>query len=479
MRCSELTVFVDLDGTLIRSDLLFESLVAAVRGDWTVLVRLPFWLGRGRAHVKMELARRANINAAHLPYRDDVVEFLRSRRARGSAIVLATASDERLARQVAEYLKIFDDVVASNGQTNLKHQQKLSAIHQYCELHGIAQFAYVGDSTADLPIWEAAKERLAVCPSSAVMRRLNSHGGPDGTFSDENRTAGAILRAMRPHQWVKNVLVFLPMLMAHATASSVWLNALLAFVAFCLCASAAYVLNDLLDVGADRQHPKKRSRPFAAGDLPLIWGPPVAFGLLTAAFGTAFSISFAFAGVLFLYLIVTLTYSFWLKRKVMVDVLTLAGLYTLRIFAGSVATNVVVSDWLSAFSFFLFASLAFCKRYTELSLQSGEVTAGRGYLQSDLSLLETLGPTSGYISVLVLTLYINSEAVHQAYYRDWPLWLICALLMYWISRVWLHAKRQQLSEDPILFIFRDWVSLTICALTSVLWTIASWPPIRT
>lgn len=291
-------------------------------------------------------------------------------------------------------------------------------------------------------------------------------------------TGGAILRVMRPHQWVKNILVFLPVLLAHNFSADAWWDVALAFCSFSLGASAMYVINDIIDIEADRQHPTKRNRPFAAGALATSWGLPLVVTLLLGAIAIAFAVSWEFLGVLVVYLVATSLYSGYLKRKVMIDVLTLAGLYSLRIIAGGIATETVVSDWLAAFSFFFFTSLAFAKRFVELSGlprdQKGAVP-NRGYVASDLSLLETLGPTSGYLSVLVLALYLNSDAVHASYQRTWPLLLLCPLLMYWISRLWIHAKRCKLADDPILFAFRDRVSLIVGGLTVFLWCLASLP----
>ncbi len=281
---------------------------------------------------------------------------------------------------------------------------------------------------------------------------------------------------MRPHQWAKNLLLFLPLILAHAWFDAArWGHAVLAFVAFCACASAVYICNDLLDLDSDRAHPRKRQRPFAAGTLPIVWGPPLMFGLLVVAFGIAALMPPTFLGLLALYLALSTTYSFWLKRKAMIDVIVLSGLYTLRILAGGVATDTQVSEWLMALSIFLFTSLAFSKRYSELSRlhEEGQESArGRGYRPCDLGVIESLGASCGYISVLVLALYIHGPDVHQSYRLQWPLWLVCPLLMYWISRIWLLSRRGQLSEDPIVFTLRDRVSWIVAALVITLMMIA-------
>jgi 4-hydroxybenzoate polyprenyltransferase/phosphoserine phosphatase len=485
-------LFADLDGSLIRTDLLIESLVSALKRRPWVIFQVPLWLAHGRNRLKFELASRAEIAPERLPYRDEVIEFLSSERKRGRKIILATASDERLATLVSNHLRHFDGLLASNLEVNLKGRRKLEAIQAFCREHELGPFAYLGDSRADLPIWLEAERCYLVEPSQGILDALGSKANTAVCFGKPRSKIVVLLKLLRPYQWVKNILVFLPIIMAHDVSLSGWFAAFIAFVAFSICASAVYIINDWSDVDDDRQHAKKRFRPFAAGTISLAWGPPLAAFLLVAAFGVGLLISPKFALVLGIYVCCTSLYTFWLKKKVMADVLGLACLYSLRIFAGAVATGHVVSKWLLAFSFFFFLMLAFAKRYSEVarsvdawasvdkqSVDSEEERKSeklvRGYLTSDLSLLETLGPTSGYIAVLVLILYIDSDAMKHGYQRDWPLWLISPVLVYWICRLWVHAKRRLLSEDPIIFAFRDWVSVLIGMIIAALWCIASLP----
>lgn len=290
----------------------------------------------------------------------------------------------------------------------------------------------------------------------------------------------ALVRALRPHQWAKNLLLFLPLILAHSWFDAERLRrAVLAFGAMGACASAVYVCNDLLDLESDRAHPRKRLRPFASGALPIAWGPPLAAGLLAAALAIAVLLPPTFLACLGLYLAVAAAYSLWLKRKVMIDVVVLAGLYTLRILAGGQATATPVSEWLMAFAIFLFTSLAFAKRHAELArlLREGkELARGRDYLAVDLAMIGPMGTASGYLAVLVLAMYIHGSEVHRLYRYLWPLWLICPLLLYWISRLWLLAGRGDLNEDPLVFTLRDRVSWVVASLVFVLIAIAALPP---
>ena len=281
-----------------------------------------------------------------------------------------------------------------------------------------------------------------------------------------------LLRALRIHQWVKNLLLYVPVLLDHRIFDPGSINrATMAIAAFCFAASGGYVLNDLLDLEADRRHPTKRNRPFASGALPPILGValiPVLFGI--ALWAAASLGRPEFLELLLLYMILTGAYSAFLKRLAVVDVLLLAGLYTLRVLAGVEASQVRFSTWLLAFSTFLFLSLAFLKRYTEVRGLDGEVNLQarrRGYQREDREWLSSLGSASGYLSVLVLALYINSEQVVALYSRPLLVWLVCPLLLYWIGRMWLLAFRDQIHEDPIVATVRDPTSYLVGALVGL------------
>lgn len=454
---------VDLDGTLLRSDLLYESLLALLRTRPWALLLLPFWLLRGKAYLKQRLAAAAALDVADLPYDERVLQLLRETPARPR--VLCTASDLRLAEAVARHTGVFEEVMASDGTRNLAGARKAAALVERFAERG---FDYAGNGRVDLHVWQRARRAWVVNAPAALAADAAGHCEVEHHLQGHDATLRSWLRALRLHQWLKNLLVFLPLLAAHRFLEpGAVLAALAAFAAFGLCASGVYLLNDLLDLPADRRHPRKRSRPFAAGELPLLHGLLVAPLLTLAAFLLAAAVSPAFVAVLGLYLALTLAYSFWLKRVAMLDVVLLAALYTIRIVAGAAAIGSPLSFWLLAFSMFLFLSLAMLKRYTELAAMLGAGRSGalgRGYAVEDLPLIQSLGASSGYCAVLVLALYINSPESLVLYARPQVLWLICPLLLYWMSRVWVIAHRGGMNDDPVVFAVRDRVSQAVIAL---------------
>jgi len=473
---AERALFVDMDGTLVATDVLWEAFFKVVKAQpWVALLAVG-WLLRGRATLKDELSKRVSIDPEALPYRDDVLDFVRARKAEGDTVILATASARAWADAVAEHLGLFDDVLASDAENNLKGANKLAAIEQYCEDGGHKTWGYVGDAQADLPIWDKADEVFVVAPSAALKQRVT---GATKVFGKKPSLLKAAFKAMRPHQYVKNVLLWVPLMLGHAYNDSDKLfAALVAFAAFSLTASSVYLFNDMLDVEADRVHPKKKYRPFASGNLPLLYGPPLVATLIAVAI--TLSVLFlpsGYLGVLLLYLAVNSAYSAVLKSKMLIDVMILASLYTLRIFAGGVATDLVVSEWLLAFSIFFFTSLAFAKRYVELDRVAAEgktEAKGRGYRVEDLELIISVGPTSGYLAVLVFALYINN-GLPGFYVNKWLLWLTCPLLLYWISRLWFLAKRRELNHDPVVFAVTDKSSLAVGVGVGLLLLLAA-PP---
>lgn len=455
---------VDLDGTLIHSDLLLESALALLKRNPLYLFVLPFWLLRGRAHLKRCIAQRAGVDIAMLPWNTRVLDLLAAERTQ-RPIVLCTAADGTLAEAVAQHIGGFARVMASDGTRNLSGHHKAEAL---VATYGERGFDYAGNSAKDIAIWAHARQAYVVNAEAGVAARASRVSQVAGILPRKAAGLRVWLKALRLHQWAKNVLVFAPLLAAHKLLQpSAVAHAVAAFLIFGVCASGVYVLNDLLDLAADRAHPRKRNRPFAAGRLPLAGGIALAPVLTIAAFVSAAFLSPHFALVLFGYYIITLAYSFKLKQIAMLDVLVLAALYTLRIIAGTVAIDVASSFWLLAFSMFLFLSLALLKRYTELVAQqgAGEVHArGRGYAVADAPLLGAMGGASGYLSVLVLALYVDSAASAALYRHPQFLWLLCPLLLYWVSRIWLIAHRGAMRDDPVIFAVTDWVSRGVLVL---------------
>jgi len=459
---------VDLDGSLLKSDLLLESALALLgQRPWMVLW-FPAWLSRGKANLKREIAGRVTLDIASLPWDERVVDLLRAAEGRRER-VLCTASDELLALQVAEHLGCFDAVLASDGVVNMSGAAKREALSGR---YGERGFDYVGNAPVDVEVWKHAREAIVVNAPAALARAAARVTTVRTHLPAEGSPWRSWLHALRVHQWLKNLLVLLPMMAAHRFDDPALLGrTLLGFMAFCLCASGVYLLNDLLDLAADRHHARKRHRPFAAGSLSLVHGAAVSLLLTLAAFALALGLSPLFAGVLGVYYALTLAYSFRLKRRVMVDVIVLAGLYTLRIIGGGVLLATALSFWLLAFSMFLFLSLAMLKRYTELLrlVDDGKSRSkGRGYEVEDLHLMQSLGGASGYNAVLVLALYINSSASEQLYGRPQLLWLLCPLLLYWISRAWMIAHRGLMRDDPVIFAATDRASQLVVLLCAVI-----------
>jgi len=466
---------VDLDGTLVRSDLLLESLWALLRRKPLFALWLPLWWARGRARLKHEIAQRASVDVTLLPYREELLTRLRAERARGRRLVLATASDSLLADSVARHLGVFDEIIASNGEVNLKGPVKRDAL---TTRFGERGFDYIGDASADRVVWSSSRESWLVGVSPRTVAQLRSANPGIRVLASAEGRAAALFHALRLHQWVKNLLLFVPLVAAHKLFDRPALGrTAVGFLAFGLVASGVYLLNDLVDLEHDRRHKSKRDRPFASGHLSLAAGAAFIPGLVVAGSTLAWAVSPALLAVVGLYLLITTAYSFALKRIVMLDVLVLALLYTLRVFAGSVTADVVVSKWLLIFSIFLFLSLALIKRLTELQglreRGAPRNETGRGYRPEDLEILASLGAASGYIAVVVLALFVSSDDVTKLYSHPSYLWAACPLLLFWVSRIWLLAHRGEVHSDPIVFAIRDRVSYAIAAAMAVVLLAAS------
>ena len=459
---TSLPLCVDLDGTLVKTDMLLETFILLLKKNILYIFLVPLWLSRGKAFLKKQIAERVEFEPLNLPYNLAFLAFLRTEHSRGRNLVLVTASDYRIAEKIAGHLSVFDEVLASNGSVNLSGKNKLAALVQKFGTQG---FDYAANGQIDLAIWPHAKNAIVVGAPLSLANTVSQTTPVSQYFPAEQFTFFVFLKALRFHQWLKNLLIFVPLVLAHKfTDWSLLLQAGYAFISFGLCASAIYLLNDLLDLEADRAHPYKQARPLAAGSLSLLAGLGMIPALLLASVLIAWTLPGEFRGMLVMYLIVTSAYSFYLKQIVLVDVLVLAGLYTLRILAGAAAVNVPLSEWLLAFSMFLFLSLALVKRFSELRalrFAEQETARGRGYFASDLEQIASLGSASAYIAVLVLALYVNSAEVTRLYSHPVTLWLICPLFLYWLSRIWLLAHRGVILDDPILYAIKDKASYMV------------------
>lgn len=465
-------LFVDLDGTLVKTDLLVESaLLLLKRAPWAVFAMLLWLLRSGKAGLKAEIAKRVELDPNVLPLQADFVAFLRGEAAAGRPIYLATASDRRLAEPVARRLGVFAGVLASTAGNNLKSGRKLEAI---VAATGDGPFDYAGNAHADMAVWARARRVLIVNPDPRVTAVARSRFTVERVFDDRPGRLATWLRAIRIHQWLKNLLLFVPLLTAQAFSPSAFVLAATAFIAFGCVASGTYLLNDLLDLGVDRRHPRKSRRPFAAGDI----GPGVGLAamlvLVAGGLAIAAAVSLPFLLSMLAYLALTLAYSLYFKTYVLLDVFLLAALYTVRIVAGALAIGVAPSSWLLLFSIFVFLSLALVKRCSELELMQSQARAaasGRDYRVADKAVLSTMGAAAGYISVLVLALYVDDPVVRARYSHPFMLWALCPFMLYWISRLWIKTARGEMHDDPLVYSLRDrasWIMVVAMGVTTLL-----------
>ena len=462
------TLCVDLDGTLVRTDTLHENLLLLLKASpWGLVCAIADLLLHGIAAFKRSVSSRVAIRPELLPYNDEVVSYLKRESAGGRLIILVTAADLRVAEAVAEYLGIFDAVLASDGSINVKGAAKADLIRRRL---GDEPFEYVGDSAADIAVWKQAAGAMVVGPARSIREALGSAGVRITREFGSGRRFGAAVRALRIYQWSKNLLIFGPLLLSHTVLVKAKLVPTIeAFAAFCAAASAVYVINDLLDLQADREHPRKRHRPFAAGEVSIAHGALLALALLATCFGISLRMPFLAGLLMALYVVTSLMYSFFAKTRLFLDVITLAGLYTVRLLIGGAAAKIVISPWTLGFSIFFFTSLASCKRLSELRAGRAERDGpipGRAYLQLDLLSLTALACSSGYSAILVMALYLNSPDFVKLYKRPELMWCLVPLLAYWLSRAIMIANRGSMHDDPIVFAVRDRASLVVGLVVS-------------
>lgn len=453
-----LPLVVDLDGTLTPTDTLVESIIQLAKRSPTSLVKLPFWLFKGRSVFKTNIANVTTLNVATLPYLTELIDYLHTEKQQGRQLILATAANEKIADAIAKHLNLFDSVIASDKTHNLKGKAKLATIQETVG----TDFVYAGDSKADLPIWQAASGAILVNTSNKINKTVKQYTPIEQRFPVDPAGVKTWIKALRVHQWLKNLLLFVPLLTAFSFQDIDKLQAaFLAFFAFSLTASATYMGNDLWDLESDRSHPRKCFRPFASAKIPIIKGILVAIALFISGFILAFAVSDQFVGMLFLYLFTTTLYSWTLKSYVLIDVMILSMLFTLRIIAGSVAVEIPTSSWLLAFSVFIFFSLALVKRCSELiTLQQNgrQSTHGRDYRIDDLIVLWPLGISSALSSIVVFGLFISAPETQERYATPQGLWLVAFAMIYWLARLWIKTARGEMHDDPLVFAVRDFGS---------------------
>jgi len=468
-KVKHIPVVVDLDGTLTPTDTLVESLIQLVKKSPLNLLRLPLWLLKGRAGLKDAVARHTGISVDNLPYCEPLLGYLRDEKHKGRQIILATAAHKSIARDISAHLGLFDEVLATEAGHNLKGKAKLEAIRERLG----NEFVYAGDSQADLPVWKAAKAAILVGVAPKLAATVRRVVPVEQEFPREEAGVSVWLRALRVHQWPKNLLLFVPLLTAFSFMDLGKLGSMVvAFLAFSLAASATYIVNDLLDLENDRAHPRKCLRPFASASIPIVHGLAVAATVLVLALVVAYTVSKGFFLMLILYLVLTSTYSWVLKGYVLIDVITLSLLYTLRILAGSVAIGITTSSWLLAFSVFLFLSLALVKRCAELvTLDENGVTAtrGRDYRVNDLVVLWPLGVGAALSAVVVFGLFISAPETQARYATPQFMWLMAIGLIYWLARLWIKTSRGEMHDDPMVYAIKDRGSrMTVLAMLTTM-----------
>ncbi len=460
---------VDVDGTLLKSDLLYEAALQFIARHPFQTWRLAVWLTSGKARLKAELAARVDPVVESVPVREEIVATMREAQAEGREVWLASASPRPWIERVATHVGHIDGLMATDEKTNLAGSNKAAAL---VERFGEKGFDYIGDNQVDIAVWRHARRPLLVAHDKGMERSVRQRFPDVQVVARDRRTPRPYVRSLRTYQWAKNLLVLLPVIAGHRFFDPwVLLTALAAFLAFSFAASSAYIINDLLDLPGDRDHPRKRNRPFAAGSVPVLHGLLMSVVLMIAALAISALLPWRFLAVLCTYVILTLGYSLLLKRRMLIDVIVLGGLYAIRVLGGVVATDARQSPWLLMFSLFLFLSLAAVKRCSELVArrEAGKpAPLGRGYVIEDLAVLFPLSAAAGYGAVLVVTLYLSSPEVTELYTHPTRMWLICPLLLYWISRVQLLSNRNELHDDPVIFALTDRVSWAVGALMTLI-----------
>lgn len=473
----DLVLVVDLDDCLIQTDLLWEQVALLARDKPWLLPLLCFWLIKGRLFLKKKLLKLVTVDVTSLPYRQEILRYLQAAKEQGRTIVLATASLQGLAEQVADFLGCFDRIYGSREQ-NLKGSAKAQLL---VAEFGVGGFEYVGDSRSDIAVWQQAGAGKLVSRSFWLRRRVRQHTPRVSLFQQSPGPGrlNSLARQIRVHQWSKNALVFMPLILSHQYANlKVWQQSALAFVAFSMISSIVYVINDLLDLESDRLHPENRRRPFASGQLPIRWAPFLLLILLSFGGLLTLSLGWKFVLALVSYFVLTSIYSLFLKRVAVADLLVLATLYSWRVLAGSFASGIALSQWFLTFAIFFFFSLALLKRCAEIKLvaASGDMlNKRRGYLVEDLQILVTAGISAGYLSVLILALYLNDPMTKTLHAYPQFLFLVCPLLLFWMTRLWLFASRGAMPSDPVIFALKDNVSYLVLLIISMIWLLAQGP----
>jgi 4-hydroxybenzoate polyprenyltransferase len=461
----QIPLCVDLDGTILQTDLLFESIIYLLKKNFFYIFIIPFWFLKGRYYTKFKLLEYVSPTVISLPYNSEIIDFIVAEKEKGRKIVLVTATAQPLAEKVAAHLGLFDEVLASKNGINLLGTEKAKFL---VAEYGFKKFDYIGDSFKDIDVWQKSNIAHIATNNESLIKAAGKIAKIGKIFNQPKENLKVFFKQIRIHQWVKNLLLFLPPLLAHKTNIDTYTSVIWGFLAFSLIASAIYVINDLADIESDRNHPAKKSRPLAAGKLKILTAFKIIPALLIIGFGLSIiALDYNFTLVLLLYSLITVYYSFRIKKVYLLDIITLSILYTIRLIAGGIITDTVLSPWLFSFTLFIFLSLGALKRYTELKgllLDNKVKTRGRDYYVEEIPLVLNLGISSGVVSTLVFTLYINNPDVLHLYKHPIYLYFITPVVLYWILRMWFVAHRGLMLDDPIAYSMKDKVSFVVFAL---------------
>jgi 4-hydroxybenzoate polyprenyltransferase len=470
----DLPLCVNCESALLKTNIYYEAIFHLIKKNFLYVFALPIWLLRGKLTLIQHVSNAVRISWNLVPFRELALERIRVAHADHRRVLLLTSMPETWAQELAAELDVAE-VVSIDGNSREASVENMKS--RLTSLFGAQGFDYIGDGRRDLPVCKLARRALIVTSNRATIARAKENASVESVIPRDSAGFFTFIKLIRVHQWVKNCLVWVPLLAAHRLSSlhDIGIGAI-AFVAFSFCASSVYVLNDLLDLESDRQHVRKRNRPIASGKIAVNQALITGLLLFLTSVYLAFQISALFAMTLGIYFAMTLAYSFRLKRQVIVDVMLLAGLYTIRVVAGAVATVVVPSFWLLALSMFLFLSLAVVKRYSEMLVtlsQDKKYAAGRGYSVADMPVLLSLGVSAGIAAIVVLALYINDSTTGKLYPATFWLWPVPPLILYWVSRVWMKAHRGEMHDDPVVFATRDWQSLITLVLVGTCFAAAT------
>ena len=459
---------VKLEGAVLRTGTTAELALALVRRRPSMLFGLLGWLCLGLAEFKARVADEAAFDPAGLPYRWPFLAFLRREGSTGRPIILVTRARSRIAHAIANHLGLFSDIIEIDHGDDAPRGVTIAKI--LCARFGSGEFDFAGSGDLDIPVWRTARRSVIVAPSPRLLKNSIWNSQTADILCPDDRGTGRYIDAVRPGRWIKNLLIFIPLLnFAGPIGPQFVVRAYLAFCAYCLVASAGYVANDLIDLVADRRHITKKKRVLASGRLSITRGAFLFAGLVAAGFGLALFLSPLLAGWMAVYLALSLSYSLWVKKTLMIDVFVLTALYMHRILTGFILAAVLPTFWQMLFAGFFFLGVAMLARYGELKAArlsgTGKATRARAYRAGDLDILAGFGLASGYLSAFILALYALTPEANLLFRSPVALWDLCPLLAYWISRVWTNARRGRIPDDPILFALGDPVSGALALAT--------------